>query len=119
MKNQRRKEPNPTARNRIKSPDFATISRKIFGDRTLKGDAVEMEQAGYDKRARWLFIDELFKGSITPSRKFRPCHPQSGMGFSIPYTKKQTKWQRQQQQKSTHFDSTKKTPAAQTFRSHC
>jgi len=50
MKNQRSKAANRTARTRIESPDFAAISREIFGDRTFKGDAVEMERAGYDTR---------------------------------------------------------------------
>ncbi len=32
---------------RIQAPDFAAISRGIFGDRTFKGDLVEREREGY------------------------------------------------------------------------
>lgn len=37
----------PQARRKPQAPDFAAISREIFGDRTFKGDAVEAERAGY------------------------------------------------------------------------
>lgn len=29
------------------APDFAAISREIFGDRTFQGDAMEIEREGY------------------------------------------------------------------------
>ena len=37
----------PQERRKPTAPDFAAISRKIFGDRTFKGDAMEAEREGY------------------------------------------------------------------------
>jgi antitoxin (DNA-binding transcriptional repressor) of toxin-antitoxin stability system len=37
----------PQARHKPPAPDFAAISREIFGDRTFKGDAMEAEREGY------------------------------------------------------------------------
>ena len=35
-----------SARRKIEAPDFAGISRRIFGDRIIKTDAVESEREG-------------------------------------------------------------------------
>ncbi|MFZ4778431.1 MAG: type II toxin-antitoxin system Phd/YefM family antitoxin [Terrimicrobiaceae bacterium] len=37
----------PPERRKPTAPDFAAISREIFGDRTFQGDAVEAEREGY------------------------------------------------------------------------
>lgn len=34
-------------RRKATAPDFAAISREIFGDRTFSGDAMEAEREGY------------------------------------------------------------------------
>ena len=40
--------PEPEAtRSKVKTPDFAAISREIFGGRTFSGDAMESEREGY------------------------------------------------------------------------
>jgi len=38
----------PPARNKIPTPDFAAIGKKIFGDQAWRSDAMEAEREGYE-----------------------------------------------------------------------